>query len=153
MGWFVRKSTVGRGALLLVAALVIFWFSGLNYRAVQRQYAAAAGAPVADYVVEGWREISVGSGRSRHREHLLQLRLFTAHPGAPERTELRVTGDVIEHTHNGDHWRARVAGSELRFDPGLTGVERQARMWLQLMALALGLGGGLMLREALQKRG
>lgn len=152
MGWLARESTVGRGAFLLVAAVGIFWFSGMQYRAAQRQYAQAAGAPVADYVMTGWREVTVGSGRSRHQEQLLQLQLSTAHPGAPERTELRVTDDVIEHSHNGDHWRARVVGGELRFDPALTGVERQSRMWRQLLALLLALSGGWVLRDALRKR-
>lgn len=148
---FFREPSIPHGVFLLLIALGSLWYSGLDYGQAKRRYQAAGASPIADYVVEGQRQATVGSGKSRHTEYYLQLDLFEPQPAAPQATEVRVASKVYARSRNGDHWRARVAGGELLFDPDLSGVERDKRMWIRVMALVFGAVGGIYLVLALRK--
>ncbi len=147
-----REPTVPRGVMLLLIALALLWFSGRDFVAARRAYQAAPASPVADYVVDGQRQVEVGSGKGRHTEYFLRLALFEPQQGAPAATELRVASKVYQRARKGDHWRARIGGSGPVFDPELSGVEREKQVWRRVMALVLAVAGGVILAVALRRR-
>ena len=148
----VREPSLPGGIVMLLIAAATLWYSGLGQDAAQKRYRRAASMPLADYVVDGQREVVVGSGKSRHTEYLLALSLHQPQPAAPPATELQVARRVYEHSHAGDHWVARLDNGEPLFDPDLAGVERAKRLWLRVMALVFGLVGAIHLVGARRKR-
>src|SRR5690606_11685588 len=126
--------------------------SGRDLEAARRAYRDAPLRPVADYVVNGQRQIEVGSGKGRHTEYLLRMALSEPSPRAPGSHELPVSSRVHRAPRKGRHWHARIGSGGVVFDPELTGVEREKRKWLWVFALVLSVAGAIVLTMALRRQ-
>ncbi len=148
-----RRASVPLAAMLLIVAAGALLYAALGYRGAQRSYDAATAAPVVGYVVSGLREETLGRGRTRRTDLLLDLTRVGHRTDAPATAKVVVTRRVYKRSAKGDRWNARIVNGEALFDPRRAGVASENRLLLTLFGGLFAVVGALVLRTALRNRG